>query len=101
MTQTATTTDATSDLNRNRVPHMIAGAMFGVSSFLLAVLLNLHWPDNGEGERSVAIGLALLCLTAWGVMHLAKPEETRRTTLYVLLECAFVTLLMQTAFHAI
>lgn len=97
MTPIATTSSGT----RNRVPHLIAGGMFGVAAFLLSVLLNLHWPDNGEGERSVAIGLSLLCLTAWGVMHLAKPEETRRTTLYVLLECAFVTLLMQTAFHAI
>lgn len=93
------TTAISAAADRNRVPHIIAGAMFGVSAFLLAVLCNLHWP--GEGERAAAIGLALLCLTSWGVMHLAKPSETRHTTLYVLLECAFVTLLMQTAFHAI
>jgi len=98
MTATATTS---TPYDRNRVPHILAAAIFGVSAFFLAVLCNLHWPGNGEDERNVAISLSILCFTAWGVMHLAKPEETRRTTLYVLLECAFVTLLMQTAFHAI
>ena len=81
---------------QNHGAHLFATALFGVAALALTVLCNLHWSTGKEGLA--AAGTAMLCGTAWTVMHASRPEATRRTTLYVLVQAASITLLMQTAF---
>lgn len=75
---------------------MLVAIVFGATALMLAILCNLHWPT--QSEPIAALNLAMACFVSLVCMHAMRPQETRRLTLYVLIQCLFITLMIQTAF---
>lgn len=85
--------------DRNQVLHIACGLVFGLASFIVTVLCNLHWPEAYQPTLTIASALlAVIAGVSCLAMHARRPQETLRIVANIATQCASITLLLQAAF---